>query len=74
MIIVLTYPNDVTVLFMKLVKLEELLMSPKSHSGDVEIRYPRQEWTRESVQAVESDPVDDHAEIHADYQAPDEVA
>lgn len=73
-IMLLTYPDDVAVLFMKLFKLGVLLMSPKRHSGDVEIRYPRQEWARESVQAVESDPVDDHAEIHADCYAPDEVA
>lgn len=72
--ILLTYPDDVAILSMELLKLEILLVSSKRHSSDVKIGQARQEWSGEPVQAVKSDPVDSHAEINAGYHTPHEVA
>lgn len=70
----LTYPDNVAILSMQLFKLEILLVSSEHDSSDVKIGQARQEWPREPVQAVKSDPVDSHAEINAGYHTPDEVA
>lgn len=68
-----TYPNDVAVTFMELVKLDELLMSLTYHRGDIEIRRTCQEWTRKSLQPMESNSIDDHAEKDPQHRASDEV-
>lgn len=73
-VILLTYPDDVAILPMELFKLKILLVSSKRHSSEVKIGQARQEWSREPIQAVETDPVDNHAEINAGYHTPDEVA